>query len=197
MNAVLFLFKILASAVPVYEIMCLIYVVMSWFPQARYSKFGAFLTQACEPFLSYFRRFNLRIGMLDFSPAIAFGVLILISGIFSDIAAYGSIKLGVLLSSLLQICWALLSSIITIFNIIVVIRLVVHLAGKDFTRQLWRTLDAIIAPVQRRITSLLFKNRFRTYRVQLACTLGVCIAIQIAGSWLTGLIASFLVKIPF
>lgn len=177
--------------------MCLIYVLMSWFPGARYSRIGSFLTQACEPFLSFFRRFNLRIGTLDFSPVIAFGALILVSGIFSDIAAYGAIRIGTLLASLLQICWSLISSIITVFNVIMVIRLVVHLAGKDFTRQIWRSFDKIIAPVQTRVCSIIFKNRFKTYRVQLAVTLGVCILIQIAGSWLTGFIATLFVKLPF
>lgn len=197
MNAVILLFKFLASAVSVYEIMCLIYVVMSWFPGARYSRFGSFMTQACEPFLSFFRRFNLRIGALDFSPVLAFGVLVLVSGIFSDIAAYGMLRIGTLLASLLQICWSLISSIITVFNVIIVIRLVVHLAGKDFTSQFWRSLDKIIAPVQTRVCSILFKNRFRTYRVQLAVTLAVSVVIQIAGSWITGFIATLFVKLPF
>lgn len=80
---------------------------------------------------------------------------------------------------------------------IMVIRLVVHLAGKDFTRQIWRSFDKIIAPVQTRVCSIIFKNRFKTYRVQLAVTLGVCILIQIAGSWLTGFIATLFVKLPF
>lgn len=197
MNAIIFLFKVLASAVSIYELLCLIYLVMGWFPGSRQSRFGSIMTQICEPFLSFFRRFGFRVGMLDFSPLLAFAALALLSGIFSNIAAYGSIRLGVLLASLVQICWSLASSIITVFNIIVVIRLVVHLAGKDFTMQLWRTFDKIIAPVQNRIMSLLFRNRFKTYRVQLAVTLGVCIIVQTAGSLLFGKLAELLVKLPF
>lgn len=197
MGSIKLLFSILNSAVSLYEILCLIYVVMSWFPGARYTRFGSIMNQICEPYLSFFRRFPLRIGMLDFSPVLAFGVLVLISGIFGDIASYGAIRFGLLIASLLQICWSLLSSLITFFNIILVIRLVVHLAGKDFTSQIWRTLDGIISPVQSRISRVVFKNRFRTYRAQLAITLVMCIIVQIAGSWLCGLLASFLVKLPF
>lgn len=177
--------------------MCLIYVVMSWFPGARNSRFGYFMTQACEPFMNFFRRFNLRLGMIDFSPVLAFGSLILISGVFSNIANYGAIKLGALLASLLQVCWSLFSSIITVFNVILVIRLVIHLAGKDFKLDITRTLDRIISPVQSRITTRLFGNRFKTYRIQLACTLGVNILVQILGSWIIGLLATLLVKLPF
>lgn len=197
MNAVTFLFKIFTTAVSLYEILCLIYVVMSWFPGARNSRFGYFVSQACEPFMNFFRRFNLRFGMLDFSPVLAFGALVLISGIFSNIAAYGAIRLGTLLSSLVQVCWSLFSSVITVFNILLVIRLVIHLAGKDFKLDFSRTLDRIISPVQSRISGLLFRNNFKTYRIQLACTLGVCILIQILGSWLFGLLAAVLVKLPF
>lgn len=197
MGSIQFLFSILASAVSLYEILCLIYVIMGWFPNARYTRFGNIMNQICEPYLSFFRRFPLRIGMLDFSPILAFGALVLISGIFGDIASYGTLRFGLLIASLLQICWSLLSSILTFFNIILVIRLVVHLAGKDFTSQIWRTLDGIISPVQSRISRIVFKNRFRTYRAQLAITLAMCIIVQIAGSWLIGQLASLLVKIPF
>lgn len=193
----MFLFKILASAVSIYEILCFIYIIMGWFPGARYTRFGNIMSQICEPFLSFFRRFPIRIGMVDFSPILAFGALALASSIFGDIARYGVLRLGVLLASLLQICWSLFSSLITVFNIILVIRLVVHLAGKDFSSQIWRSLDQIISPVQSRITSRLFKNRFRTYRAQLAITLCVCIIVQVLGSWLSGFLASILVKIPF
>ncbi len=197
MGAIKFLFTVLTSAVSIYEFLCLIYILMSWFPGARYTKFGNVMAQICEPFLSFFRRFPIRIGMIDFSPILAFGALALLSSIFGDIASYGILRLGVLLASLIQICWSLLSSVITFFNIILVIRLVVHLAGKDFTSQIWRTLDQIISPVQTRISSLIFKNKFRTYRAQLAITLGVCVIVQIAGSWIIGFLATLLVKIPF
>lgn len=197
LNSVLFLFKLLTIAVSLYETACLVYIVLSWFPGARNSRFGYILHQICNPYLSLFRRLNLRVGPIDFSPAVAIAALVLVSGIFSNIAAYGAIKIGRLLSSLLQICWSLVSSVITVFNIFLVIRLVVHLAGKDFSLDLWRTLDRIIAPVQTRVSSILFGNRFKTYRIQLACTLGVSILIQILGSWLTGLIAALLVQLPF
>lgn len=197
MGAIRFLFNVLTSAVSIYEVLCLVYILMSWFPGARYTKFGNIMAQICEPFLSFFRRFPIRIGMIDFSPILAFGVLAILSSIFGDIASYGVLRLGVLLASLLQICWSLLSSVITFFNIILVIRLVVHLAGKDFTSQIWRNLDQIISPVQSRISSLVFKNKFRTYRAQLAITLVVCVIVQIAGSWIIGILAAQLVKIPF
>lgn len=197
MGAIRFLFNVLTSAVSIYEVLCLVYILMSWFPGARYTKFGNIMAQICEPFLSFFRRFPIRIGMIDFSPILAFGVLAILSSIFGDIASYGVLRLGVLLASLLQICWSLLSSVITFFNIILVIRLVVHLAGKDFTSQIWRNLDQIISPVQSRISSLVFKNKFRTYRAQLAITLVVCVIVQIAGSWVIGILAAQLVKIPF
>jgi YggT family protein len=48
---------------------------MSWFPGARESAFGNFLTNICEPYLEPFRRIIPPIGMLDISPIVGIFVL--------------------------------------------------------------------------------------------------------------------------
>ncbi|MET2870537.1 YggT family protein [Exiguobacterium profundum] len=52
------------------------YILLSWFPNARESKFGQILSFLCEPFLAPFRRIIPPIGgMLDISPIVALFVL--------------------------------------------------------------------------------------------------------------------------
>ncbi|WP_214827084.1 YggT family protein [Exiguobacterium algae] len=52
------------------------YILLSWFPNARESKFGQVLSFLCEPFLAPFRRIIPPIGgMLDISPIVALFVL--------------------------------------------------------------------------------------------------------------------------
>lgn len=53
----------------------IIYILMSWFPSARGTAIGQFLTRICEPYLEQFRRFIPPIGMIDFSPIVALLVL--------------------------------------------------------------------------------------------------------------------------
>lgn len=52
--------------------MIIIYVLLSWVPNARESTFGVWLGKLVEPYLSIFRRFIPPIGgIIDLSPIIA------------------------------------------------------------------------------------------------------------------------------
>ncbi len=57
---------------------------MSWFPNARESAIGQFLSRITEPYLEIFRRFIPPIGMIDVSPIVAIVIL--------NFAQYGLIE---------------------------------------------------------------------------------------------------------
>lgn len=65
----------LAQAIQIYGYALFVYILLSWFPNARESSFGRFLGSICEPYLEPFRRFIPPIGMIDFSPVVAILVL--------------------------------------------------------------------------------------------------------------------------
>ncbi len=67
--------NILTSVITYYSYALIIYIFMSWFPNARETAIGKFLARICEPYLEPFRRFIPPIGMIDFSPIIAILVL--------------------------------------------------------------------------------------------------------------------------
>lgn len=67
--------NLLGLALRLYSFALIIYIFMSWFPGARESAFGEFLTKICEPFLEPFRRIIPPLGMIDISPLIAILVL--------------------------------------------------------------------------------------------------------------------------
>ncbi|HEX6594854.1 MAG TPA: YggT family protein [Bacillota bacterium] len=67
---------ILYYALVIYGYALIIYIFMSWFPGARESSFGRFLTKICEPYLEPFRRIIPPLGMIDFSPIVAIFVLV-------------------------------------------------------------------------------------------------------------------------
>lgn len=69
------LYALLNFALEIYSFALIVYILMSWFPGARESAFGGFLTKICEPYLEPFRKIIPPIGMLDISPIVAILVL--------------------------------------------------------------------------------------------------------------------------
>jgi YggT family protein len=70
-----FLFQILLKLISVYSTVLVVYILMSWFPNARETSIGRFLARICEPYLDPFRRIVPPIAMIDFSPIVALLVL--------------------------------------------------------------------------------------------------------------------------
>ncbi|MGY3778843.1 YggT family protein [Isobaculum melis] len=78
MSLALQILLILLKAIEVYSWVLIVYVLISWFPQARGSKFEYYLGKISEPFLGFFRKLIPPFGGIDFSPIIAFFALNLI-----------------------------------------------------------------------------------------------------------------------
>lgn len=69
------LYQILSSLLNIYMWALIIYILMSWFPNARETSIGQILARICEPYLEQFRKFIPPLGMIDISPIVAFIVL--------------------------------------------------------------------------------------------------------------------------
>ncbi|MFM9280658.1 YggT family protein [Paenibacillus jiagnxiensis] len=70
----------------IYQYMIIVYVLLSWLPNARESFIGEMLGRLVEPYLAPFRRFIPPIfGMIDISPIVALIVL--------NLASYGLVSL--------------------------------------------------------------------------------------------------------
>ncbi|AST07618.1 YggT family protein [Anoxybacillus flavithermus] len=78
----------LATVIEVYSYAIIVYILMSWFPNARETKIGQFLANICEPYLEPFRRFIPPIGMIDISPIVALLVLR-----FATVGVYGLVDM--------------------------------------------------------------------------------------------------------
>ncbi|KLV28221.1 YggT family protein [Niallia circulans] len=70
-----FIISILANALTIYSYALIVYILMSWIPNARETSIGIFLAKICEPYLEMFRRFIPPLGMIDISPIVAIFVL--------------------------------------------------------------------------------------------------------------------------
>lgn len=70
-----FVIVTLYRLIELYSWALIIYILMSWFPNARETAIGKFLSRICEPYLEPFRKIVPSIGMIDISPIVAFIVL--------------------------------------------------------------------------------------------------------------------------
>ncbi|MCZ0755512.1 YggT family protein [Anoxybacillus sp. J5B_2022] len=69
------LLTFLTTLIDIYSYALIVYILMSWFPNARGTKIGQLLAAICEPYLEPFRRIIPPIGMIDVSPIAALFVL--------------------------------------------------------------------------------------------------------------------------
>jgi YggT family protein len=69
------LFYFLSKLISLYSYALIIYILMSWFPNARQTAIGTFFAKICEPYLEPFRKIIPPIGMIDISPIVAIFVL--------------------------------------------------------------------------------------------------------------------------
>lgn len=81
MIQIILLFKAILS---LYQMLIVIYVLMSWIPESRTTQLGRIIGELVEPYLSIFRKIIPPIGMIDISPLIAVVVLNLaMQGLFN------------------------------------------------------------------------------------------------------------------
>lgn len=69
------IFSILSRLIDVYMFIIVIYVLMSWFPNAYQTKLGQWLGRISEPYLNIFYRIIPPIAGLSFAPLVALLVL--------------------------------------------------------------------------------------------------------------------------
>ncbi|QNK87026.1 YggT family protein [Sporosarcina sp. resist] len=69
----------ITGAISIYSILLIIYILMSWIPASRETKFGIILGKITEPYLGFFRKFIPPLGMIDISPIVGIFALRFIS----------------------------------------------------------------------------------------------------------------------
>lgn len=193
------LFQIASYTASLYVILCFIRIILTWFPQFEYSVVGKFLSTLCDPYLNLFRRLPLRIGLIDFSPMISIGLLSLLSSILGNIARTGKLYIGGILSTLLLLLWSIFSSLITLFIIILVIRLVVMIFSKrgNYYNSVWSRLDNALSPLIFRLTKIFSFGRTIQYKSALILAIVELILISVFGNITISIIAQLLLKLPF
>lgn len=171
------LFYTISSLISLYSFVCIIRILMSWIPGVEYSPFGRFFSGLCDPYLNWFKKLSFtRIGMVDFSPILALGLLSVGSMTFSTLASSGRITLGIVFAGILQVIWSFFSFLLNILIIFLIIRLIYDLFNRYSYSQFWTMLDRFLNPPISKISHFFIKNKTISYRASLILTL-VCILV--------------------
>ena len=197
MDIVRAVFQSIATVVSVYSTICLIRIFLTWIPQLNYSRFGQFMSAICDPFLNIFSKIPfLRIGMIDFSPIVAFALLSAIASVCNRIAKTGTISFSYVLGLLLVLLWNTIEGIIILLVIMLVIRLILILAKRG-SYGFWSQIDSMIFRISMPIKKLFWKEKYLGIMgstiIALIQSVLICVAGRVALHYLLILVA----MIPF
>ena len=191
--------SILAAALSLYTLLCFIYILMSWFPGAKFTRFGHFMTSICEPYMGLFRRMSfLRIGNIDFSPIVSLGILSLASAILAGIQRTGRIFFGGILGTILSSLWSITSSIIGIFTLLIFIRWIVLLINKGRTsyESGWNQIDMILNKMTYKIAGT-FSKKSMSYQTSLLMSWIILLVALGVGHFLILILVNLCYRMPF
>jgi YggT family protein len=189
--------NILSGITSIYMLLIFIRILLTWFSGAYYGRAFEALRSITDPYLDWFRRFPLRLGLFDLSPLAALAVLSLVNNIFGILARQGRISFGIMLAMILSSVWSAASFILGFLIIVLALRFVAYIASRDVYHGFWRIVDLITQPVLYRINRIIFRNRLVHYRTGLITALLALLAVWIIGGRLIALARTFLSGLPF
>ena len=191
--------SVVAGALSLYTLLCFIYILLSWFPGARFTKFGKIISSLCEPYMNFFSKLGfLRIGNIDFSPIISLGLLSVLSSIVAGIQGTGRIYFGGIIATIIYMLWNILTSILSIFVLLIFIRWIVLLIHKGYTsyESGWNQVDIMISKIAYKVAST-FTKKTVSYQTALLITWISFVVIIVAGRFVINVLVNLCYKIPF
>jgi YggT family protein len=191
------LMGILGSLTGLYGLLIFVRVMLTWFSGAHFGRPAAILSRITDPYLAFWSRFPvLRTGFIDLSPIAAMAALSLAQNVFTSIARYGFISLGLILTIAVSSLWSAAFFILGFFAVILGLRLIAYLSNQNIYSPFWRIIDSISQPVLYRITHFFFRNRIINYRSGLILSIVILLALMAAGGFAINKITLFLIRLP-
>ena len=188
---------LLSGIISIYMLLIIIRIVMTWFSTQYSNDPRNFLVKICDPYLNYFRKLNLRLGNVDFSPILAITVLVILSNILNQIGSHGQITVGIILAVVISSVWYALSSLLTFFIIFIILRLIMLLVSTNTYSPFASGLDSILVPLASRAAGFFVKNKATGYQTNLMIFGALLIGIKLAGSLAMKYVIAYLPALPF
>jgi len=182
MREALFAFiNLICNILTIYTGACFIRIIFSWFPNLAYSGFGRLLSAVCDPYLNFFKRFRfLRLGFIDFSAALGIGVLWAL-GIVLRSLTNEALNFGAIIGFFIGAIWQLISTILTIYTIVLVVRCIALLFHNPSQPEspFWLRLDSLIAGFIYKISNIFTGSRRVSYKTALIISIIFFIAVNL------------------
>lgn len=191
--------SVLSAVVTIYTLICFLSIILSWFPGAKFTSFGRFISKISDPYMNFFSKWGwLRIGNIDFSPLISIGLLSVLSSILAGIQGTGRIYFGGILATIVLMLWNIISSLLTIFLILVFVRWIVLLINKGQTSfdSGWNQIDMIINKISYKVAGT-FTKKSISYQKSLLITWITLLVISVAGRFLISILVNLCNQLPF
>lgn len=188
-----------SAVVTIYTLICFLSIILSWFPGAKFTSFGRFISKISDPYMNFFSKWGwLRIGNIDFSPLISIGLLSVLSSILAGIQGTGRIYFGGILATIVLMLWNIISSLLTIFLILVFVRWIVLLINKGQTSfdSGWNQIDMIINKISYKVAGT-FTKKSISYQKSLLITWITLLVISVAGRFLISILVNLCNQLPF
>ena len=159
------LFYILGNVINIYIWVCIIRIFLSWSPPLLMSPIGRFLCEACDPYLSFFRRFSfLQIGGIDLSPVLSLGVLSLLKNICFSIYALGTFSLTGIVLIFLSTLWQVVSFLLNVCILLSFLRFILDFSYRYRSSLFSTFIDSFFRPIRAFIIKNLFDGRYEKER---------------------------------
>ncbi|MDR1100038.1 MAG: YggT family protein [Treponema sp.] len=192
----MWIMNLLAVITGLYMLLISIRILLSWFGNVQFGRPVEILSRLTDPYLNWWRRFPLRAGFLDLSPILGIAVLSLVHNIFSTIAYYEFVSLGLILMIALSSLWSAVSFILGFFILVLGLRLFAYLSNRNIYSNFWRIIEAIAQPILYRISRIIFGNRLVNYLTGLIVAIAILLVLMIGGKFAVNLAADLLLKLP-
>ncbi|MGI9256413.1 MAG: YggT family protein [Salinispira sp.] len=190
------LFEIIGSIIDFYLLLISLRILLSWFAGGMNNAGMNILSRVTEPYLSIFRRARFfHVGLLDFSPLIGIFVLLFVSSLLRNFSL-GHISAAVTLAVLAQTLFNAVSSITSVFFIIVLVRLFGLVINLKAFEGFWYRIDSFIQPLLLTFIRRILPRREVPYAVALTIFLVTCFLFIVLIRLTISPIVSLILLIP-
>ncbi len=190
---------ILSFAVSLYAFLCLISILMSWFPGAKFTSIGRFIDSLTSPYLNFFsKKIPLAFGRIDFSPIISIGILSIVTSILSGISSTGRIYVGGIFDMILRMLWETVLWLASLLLVVIIVRLIVLVINKGHTdyNSPWYNVDQFLNRITFTITKLFIKKSF-SYQTALIVSAVTVLVFIVVGTVLIYNLRMLFLAMPF
>ena len=190
----------IARMLEIYSFIIWIRILFSWIsPYSRPGSFSYYLGMLVDPYLNLFRTSKLRVGMLDFSPLFAIGLLSVVQSVFNIYGFYGRITLSLIVQLFIQAFWAYgLQVFFSIgFIMLVMTTIASFMRQGRFKFAMSQIGSTVFGPMEAWIQRTFFRNRIvkATTMNLLLCV--VYIVLYFGCKYLLVLLLNLAMRIPF